>query len=82
MAWNAQLDLDLGAASSMEVVCWVETEEKREKLKQWTTKAAEEVFSGGEHLAQFEFQVEAWPSRAGRRDREEGWAGKSVESWR
>lgn len=66
----------------MEVIAWVETEEKREELEKYAREAAADVFSEGEHLAQFEFQVKAWPSRAGRRDREDGWAGKSVESWR
>jgi len=78
----AQADLDLGAASSMEVVVWVETEEEREELVKLTKKGAEDAILGGGVSAAFEIGVEVHPSRVGKRNREDGWAGKSIESWR
>jgi len=82
LAWWAQADLDLGAASSMEVVVWVETEEEGEELVKLTKKGAEDAILGGGVSAAFEIGVEVHPSRVGKRDREDGWAGKSIESWR
>jgi len=82
LIWNGQSEMDKGFASTVELVVWVETKEEREKLEVLTREAAEHLFLKGEVLAQFEVRVEVHPSRAGRRDREDGWAGTSIESWR
>ena len=82
LAVDAQLDQDEGLASSMEMVVWVETEEKKEELAKLAREGAERAVLKGIVSTRFEIRVEVHPSRAGTKDREDGWAGKTIESWR
>ncbi|KAL7414624.1 hypothetical protein BDY24DRAFT_414337 [Mrakia frigida] len=68
----------------VQVVAWVASEEDKDQLEKDAKNYSQalEGLGGDQSRGGRNLRVEVWPSRAGRRDRDDAWAGKSIVSWR